>query len=175
MIKSMKDDFRIEEHYTYIELIRVVFFQLFRAKIIRVIIGIVLIAGVLGTLTALLSPTSFKQNILSVTIQFLLPVLFLFAFFTFFIFVGTALMMIIAPALFKPVVVQFNYWGMIRRGKVIYELPWNKIRGYKETKRFIFLFNAENPNLIHTVQKRMFADEYEAQQFVAFVSRRVNS
>ncbi|MCP9751359.1 YcxB family protein [Ferruginibacter sp. HRS2-29] len=64
---------------------------------------------------------------------------------------------------------------MIRRGKITYELPWNKIRGYKETKRFIFLFNAENPNIIHTIQKRMFSDQYESRQFISFFSQKISS
>jgi hypothetical protein len=171
----MKDDFSIEEHFTYTEFIRVVYFQLFRIRIMRLVIGVGIIAGVLGMVSALLNPVSFKNNTANVIVQFLMPPIFLFAFFTFFIFIGTGLMRIIKPGIFKPVVVQFNHWGMIRRGKITYELPWNKIRSYKETKRFIFLFNAENPNIIHTVQKRMFSDPYESGQFVAFVSQKITS
>lgn len=171
----MKDDFSIEEHFTYTEFIRVVYFQLFRTRIMRLVIGVVIIASILGVISALLNPVSFKNNTANLIVQFLMPPIFLFAFFTFVIYIGTALMRIIKPGIFKPVVVQFNHWGMIRRGKIIYELPWNKIRGYKETKRFIFLYNAENPNIIHTVQKRMFRDQYEAGQFVSFVSQKINS
>ncbi|WP_255155272.1 YcxB family protein [Ferruginibacter sp. HRS2-29] len=171
----MKDNFSIEEHFTYTEFIRVVYFQLFRIRIMRLVIVLVLIASVLGMVSALLNPASFKNNTVNVIVQFLMPLIFLFTFFTFFIFIGTGVMRIIKPGIFKPVVVQFNHWGMIRRGKITYELPWNKIRGYKETKRFIFLFNAENPNIIHTIQKRMFSDQYESRQFISFFSQKISS
>jgi len=107
-------------------------------------------------------------TVLQVITPLLFPVIFLFAG----TFILCVLMMVIKPNNFKNIIYEFTHWGMFKKGKGIeYSRSWRDFIKLKETKSFIFLYTTEND--AHVIQKRMFRDTDEMENFKKFADQNI--
>ena len=107
-------------------------------------------------------------------LQVLIPFVVMAAIFFIFILVVNALVLLIKPDNFRNVVYQFTHWGMTRSAKGFdFSRPWRDFTKFKETPSFFFLYISAND--AHIIQKRMFGNEIELEEFRDLIKDKVGN
>ena len=87
-------------------------------------------------------------------------------------FLVCVLLFIAKRKYFKDVTYTFTHWGTEKKGSGFeFTSSWSKFLYYKETKRFILLYISKTDSLI--LQKKMFKDDAELEDFKLFISERL--
>ena len=169
----MQETYKINQEFTFLDFLNISYYQAFRMKIFKRIFIFLIVVGLLN---AILNSVLIPKKIIwyMVVWQFLFLPLFLFMFI---IIVGaliTIIVMKLKPKLFTKTTLTFTHWGMEKTGEIInYSAPWSKFFKYKETKKYLFLYITDKES--HGVQKRMFADNTQLENFKQFISERIHS
>jgi len=68
------------------------------------------------------------------------------------------------PYLFRNVTYQFTHWGMEKEGEMVHTSnAWREITKFKESKNYFFIYTGGID--VHFIQKRMFTDFLQVDQF----------
>ena len=77
------------------------------------------------------------------------------------------------PNAVKNITYTFTHWGMEKTGAKECTRQWSKFLKYHESKNFIFLYIDENN--AHVIQKRMFNNSDELENFIFFAKEKIGS
>jgi len=168
----MTDSFLIKQQFTLLEYLSASFYLMARLKIIK---RLFLICSIFSLLSGILDFTLSEQNTMSLLFAilkaFYLPV-FLILFFGIGMTIFSIVLYKLKPKVFKGTEYKFNHWGMEKTGSDIdTPVSWSKIIKYNESSKFIFLFL--NNNHAHIVQKRMFDNSIDLENFKDFIETRI--
>jgi len=172
----MKDTYTIAQNFSYGDYLNFSLYQLPRLRIMRRLIIYFIALGILGQLTSFLGPDhkfTFNWEF------FIIPIASLSAFFLLFYPLAALYVIHFRPHLFRGITYRFTHWGMERIGTTTEAtVPWRDFRNLKETKSFYLIFVRETikenvVNNIHVIQKRMFANIQDAQEFELFLDQNV--
>ncbi len=151
----MRDEVQVNQNLTLLESLEVLFFLMSRMKIIR---GIFLIVVSLSILSEILNIDKTKDGF-ELVMGFVSAPLFFIAFFAGLPSIAVILIYKLKPNIFKGISYKFNYLGLetstISTNRTIL---WDEFNGYRETKKFIYLFLDKN---CHVIQKRLLRDSAE--------------
>jgi hypothetical protein len=139
-----------------------------RARIYLLLLFILIsLSEILGWVTTSKGPTLVSVITLIVPLVVILSLYAGFLLFACFYFYRTK------PYLFKNVTLEFTHWGMVRSGEMVsFSKPWREIAKFKETRDFFFLYTGGID--VQFVQKRMFRDLFETEQFKDMLKENIN-
>jgi hypothetical protein len=130
------------------------------------LIGLSLFSNLLGLATTSkgLKVTDFVSVIVPLVILFLMVIIF--------IIVNCLFIYKSKPYLFQNVSYDFTHWGVVRHGeKTEFSKPWRDISKIKETSAFFLLYIGRTD--FHIIQKRMFENMDELNDFKLFLKEKV--
>ena len=172
----MKDTYTIAQDFSYGDYLNFSLYQLPRLRMMRRLFIYFIALGILGQLSSFLGPAhkfTFSWGF------FYIPVASLSVFFLLFYPLAALYVIRVKPHLFRGITYRFTHWGMERIGATTEAtVPWRDFRNLKETKSFYLLFVKETVkenkvDNIHVIQKRMFANTADAQEFQVFLDQNV--
>ena len=168
----MPETLIVKQDMKPLEFLNAVYFQVSRMKIIKRLFFLALILGVLNSLLDIFSPLNHDLIWYKIIFDFLIAPVFIILFFFVFITLGAILLMLLRRNHFTNVTYHFTHWGMEKIGKGIeFTRPWNKFLKFRETAHFIFLYIT--PNDAHIIQKRMFLNNEEIEDFRKLISEQI--
>ncbi len=168
----MQSSFSIKYHLTLLEFYYSSIYSAIRNKRLKkfyyLIPGILVLSGLLNFFL----DTKKSSYSIGLIVQFLFPILLFLIFLFVGIFILCLIVQLIKPNYFKNINYEFTHWGMFKKGIGFeYSSPWSKILKMKETKSFFLLYVSEND--AHIVQKRMFKNEEEINNFKSLVIEKI--
>jgi len=165
----MQENFRIAQNLNLIEYYTAAIYLGLRNKRLRRTFIIVFTLPFLTILFDIFFARSRWSETLS---TFGLLLLVPLAFFYIGLFLLSCLVMLIRPSLVKNAAYEFNHWGMIKKTRDNeYSTPWRDFLKLRETNRFFLLYITEND--AHIIQKRMFSDSSEQENFRRFADQNI--
>jgi hypothetical protein len=168
----MQETFTINQELKLSESLNVSYYIATRMRLMKRIFLFVLFIGAVNTFLDFILPVGHNLKWYGLIFDFAFLPFFILLFFSVFILLSTILIRIIKPNYFKNVTYRFTHWAIEKIGKNIeFTRPWNKVLKNQETKYFIFLYITEND--AHIIQKRMFRDNEEIQNFKQFISQQI--
>lgn len=174
VMNNMSQTYIINQKFTFLEFLSITYFQVSRMKLIK---RLFLFSAIAGLANALLNAFGVPHKNLIwyvFIVQFLSLPVFLILFLVVAGTLITILLMLLKPRLFTKTTLTFTHWGMEKKGEIInYSAPWSKFMKFTETKKNLFLYISDNE--AHVVQKRMFEDNTQLENFKAFLSERIST
>jgi hypothetical protein len=166
----MNDNFIIEQNFTFSEYLRITLYTTFRYPAIRKMIMFAVVVGLIeGILNVVSNP---KRSVIELVGLSVGPVIFILLFI---VTIGALISFIIFKKkadLINGLQFRYNHYGAekIRKGMSFSE-PWRNFLKMTETKNFFFLFL--DKNRVQALQKRMFRDEDQLNDFRSFVKEKI--
>jgi len=167
----MDRTFTVEQNLSWAELSQVSYFLAVRVKILRRLFISLPCLGLLSGLLGLSTPGKTADLNLLTVLQWLEPMFIFLLFFLVVIPLTAGYVVIFKPETVRGVVYRFTSTGIERSSaKLDIKIPWTSFKELKETKSFFFLYLKENSiNNTFVIQKRMFADAQQAEEFRRWV------
>jgi YcxB-like protein len=165
----MQENFRIKQNLSLVEYYIAALYLGVRNRRLRKVYYMVFAIPLLMLVFEIFLPHhNWNEVISTFALLLLVPVAFFYAS----LFLMSCLLILTKPSLVKNITFEFNHWGMIKNTRDNeYSTPWRGFIKFRETKRFFLLYVTEND--AHIIQKRMFSDPGERENFRKFADQNI--
>ena len=166
----MTDTFTLKDTTTFKEYLSILYYQIFRKRIVK---GIFVFLTIISLVSVLLGfVLQERMNWYKAVFNLLLAPVFLIAFVYVVGFLVAILLWKFKPAIFNTTN-KFTHWGMERTGEGFeISIPWNKFLRYKETKKYLLLFITKDDALV--IQKKIFESTEQLEDFRKLISEKIS-
>jgi YcxB-like protein len=147
-------------------------YMIFKMKIVRKIILFSIIAGLWSILSDFFGPVKHLIPWYISAIKIVALPIFTCLFVSFFISLFVIIERKRKPSSVKKATYRFTAWGMEKTSVLgVFTRPWNQFLKFRESRHFLILYITENDG--HVIQKRMFKNESEFEEFKQLVAANV--